>query len=135
QIEQLSASALEGLTPGEPIRFKDGVLMGITGNSRIYVIEHGKKRHIASEAVFNGLGYKWNNILWTDVITGGIHETGVPVFLRQDAPAPQAPKVVAGKKEQASSPAESSIEQPKTNAGLPTSQRIEEGAFLSIPET
>jgi hypothetical protein len=81
-VEPSSASQLHNIPQGDPIKFKDGILLGIEGSNKIYVIENGKKRHIASESVFNGLGFSWDNIIWTDQFTGLNHETGQPIYLR-----------------------------------------------------
>ena len=81
-VEKISAKELETWDLSAPIQFKDGTLLGITGSPMIYVIENGKKRHIADEAVFTGLGYKWENIIWTDQFTGLNHPTTQPIYLR-----------------------------------------------------
>ncbi len=82
-IENAPASELASFAPGEPLKLKDGTLFGITGSNKIYVVEDGKKRHIASEDVFNGLGFDWNNIIWVDEFTGLNHPTGQPLYLNR----------------------------------------------------
>lgn len=94
-IEKGTLADLEGLTPKEQLLFRDGTIIGITGHNKIYVIEHGKKRHIASEAVFTGLGYSWDNIVWTDEITGTLHPTGQPIYLRRDVSTDQKNTTIA----------------------------------------
>ncbi|MBI5728489.1 MAG: D-alanyl-D-alanine carboxypeptidase [Candidatus Magasanikbacteria bacterium] len=89
-IDNAPVSTLAGYERGEPVRFKDGTLLGVKGGNNIYVIEAGKKRHIATEEVFTGLGYSWNNILWTDEMTGFVHETGEPLYVRVDFKLAQA---------------------------------------------
>ncbi len=84
EIIAANASELNNLTRGEPIKFKDGILIGIAGNNKIYVMENGKKRHIASEDVFNGMGFNWSNILWTDQFTGLNHPTGQPIYFTRE---------------------------------------------------
>ncbi len=79
-ITTTSIASLQTLTNGDPILFKDGTLFGITGFNEIYVVENGQKRHIANENVFNGLGYRWNTIVWVDEITGTAHPTGEPLY-------------------------------------------------------
>ncbi|MFH1947435.1 MAG: serine hydrolase [Candidatus Magasanikbacteria bacterium] len=79
--EKAIIADLANYTVGELIKYKDGTLLGIQGSNKIYVIEKGKKRHIASEEVFNGFGYSWDNIIWTDTITGINHPTGQPLYL------------------------------------------------------
>ena len=83
-IENGDVSNLTNLNQGEAIKFKDGTIFGIEGNNKIYVIENGKKRHIANEEVFNGLGFNWKNIIWTNQFTGLNHSTGQPIYLKKE---------------------------------------------------
>jgi D-alanyl-D-alanine carboxypeptidase len=46
------------------------------------VVEAGKKRHIASEEVFNGLGYNWKNIIWVNQFVGILLPDGEPLYVR-----------------------------------------------------
>lgn len=87
RVEPVSITDLPRPVMGNPVLFKDGTLLLPDGSSKVYVIENGKKRHIASEDVFNGLGYKWKNIIRTSEFTGLNHETGEPLYLRSDAPS------------------------------------------------
>ncbi len=102
-IESASASVL-GDYPhrADPLLFKDGTLFGVTGSNKIYVVANGKKRHIASEAVFNGLSYDWNNIVWVNQFAGDAHQYGEPIYLRR-AVAGTAP-ITAGIQETNSEP-------------------------------
>ncbi|MBT4120769.1 MAG: D-alanyl-D-alanine carboxypeptidase [Candidatus Magasanikbacteria bacterium] len=79
--EKVAVIELHKYKSGDSLKFRDGTIVGIKGFNKIYVIEKGKKRHIASEEVFNGFGYDWDNIVWTDVLTGTIHPTGQPIYL------------------------------------------------------
>lgn len=45
-----------------PLTFNDGTLLQSFGSKVVYVIEQGKKRRIADEETFAGLGYKRSNI-------------------------------------------------------------------------
>lgn len=80
-IEKIPIAEMQSYTAGDILKFKDGTLMGIEGSNKIYVIEDGKKRHIASEEVFNAYGWDWKNIIWTDQFTGMSHPTGQPIYL------------------------------------------------------
>lgn len=91
--KQDSISILADLEEQEPLLFPNGTIIGVRGSNRIYVVEYGKKRHIKNEQVFEGLGYDWGNIVWTNQLMGIAHRTGSPVFLRT-APA----QAVAGTK-------------------------------------
>ena len=69
-----------------PLLLNNGTLFGIEGENKIYVVENNKKRHIASEEVFNGLGYKWENIIWINTFAGMAHETGEPIYVKKTIP-------------------------------------------------
>lgn len=71
---------------GEPLKFPDGTLIKTPTSNKIYVIEHGKKRHIPNEQVFLGLGYKWENILTTNELVSSIHPIGSALNMRGEIP-------------------------------------------------
>lgn len=74
------ASSFANLTMEETVLVRDGALFGIEGDNKIYVMEHGKKRHIANETVFESYGYKWGNIVWINITAGGLHPTGEAIY-------------------------------------------------------
>ncbi|MBD3311206.1 MAG: hypothetical protein GF349_01760 [Candidatus Magasanikbacteria bacterium] len=84
EISSIPAEEMNEFEHGDPLLLKDGTLFGIEGSNRIYVVENGRKRHIASEDVYNGLGYKWENIVWVNQFAGMAHENGQSVYLRSD---------------------------------------------------
>ncbi len=79
-IEKVAITDLGTVAPGQAVIFKDGTLLGIKGANQVYVIEHGKKRHIMSEEAFTGLGYQGKNIIWVNKTMGLAHETGEPLY-------------------------------------------------------
>lgn len=81
-IEKVSAQALLEKKSGDPILFNDGALFGAEGDAKIYAVEKGKKRHIANEDVFNGLGYDWKQIAWVNEFASIAHETGQPIYAK-----------------------------------------------------
>ncbi len=83
-IESGQASDLKNYESGPTVILKDGTIFGTEGSSKIYVMEKGKKRHIASEAVFNGLGFDWGNIIWINQFSGTTIEIGEPIYLRSE---------------------------------------------------
>ncbi len=83
--ELIEITKIIGYKKTDPILLKNGTLFGITGGNKIYVVENNKKRHIASEEVFNGLGYKWENIVWVNMFAGELHETGEPLYVKKSA--------------------------------------------------
>jgi D-alanyl-D-alanine endopeptidase (penicillin-binding protein 7) len=83
-IVDLPIATLATSTRGEPLLFKDGILMGSKLTNKIYVIEHGYKRHIPSETVFSALGYDLNDVVWVNEFTEDEHPTGQPMSLPSD---------------------------------------------------
>ncbi|MFH1088870.1 MAG: hypothetical protein V1716_00390 [Candidatus Uhrbacteria bacterium] len=57
---------LETYDTGSPVEFADGSLVGVTGQPAVYLVSEGLRRPIASESVFLGFGYKWENVIWTN---------------------------------------------------------------------
>lgn len=105
--DQIAALSLPGLReqPGsvsdlaeyqeiDPMLFPDATILGIEGSNKIYIIEKGKKRHIFNEKVFVGLGYKWENIIWSNQMMSIAHQTGQPLYLRDDTPIAVQEKTV-----------------------------------------
>lgn len=41
----------------------DGTILKYPGSSDVYVLENGKKKHIANEQEFNARGYRWDRIV------------------------------------------------------------------------
>lgn len=88
-IESVSVSDIQNIPTTDPILFKDGTLIKEKDFNKVYVIEDGKKRHIASEDVFISLGYSWNNIVETNQFVALTYPTGQPLYIKRDvAPEP-----------------------------------------------
>ncbi|MCH7492294.1 hypothetical protein IID19_01740 [Patescibacteria group bacterium] len=68
---------------GDPIKFKDGELITSPGSRGVYFISNGQRRGIASQGVFDSLGLKWNNIIWTSDEALAIHPLGSPIDIGQ----------------------------------------------------
>lgn len=79
--EKISLSELAKYEIGSVIKPKDGTIFGIENDNKIYVMENGKKRHIFNEEVFNAYGFKWNNIIWINQLTGINIPNGQPLYL------------------------------------------------------
>jgi len=47
----------------EPVSLDDGSLIKLDGDPNVYLLDHGQRRLIASERMFNYLGYSWANII------------------------------------------------------------------------
>lgn len=62
---------------GDALPLREGFL--IADRDKVYVIEQGMKRPIASPQVFLGLGYQWNNIQFPSQAVLNNHPTGAVV--------------------------------------------------------
>lgn len=67
-----------------PIKFKDGTLFKIADSGAIYAIDRGKKRRIADEETFQGLGYKHSNIITVALTTALNIPEGDRIFLNSN---------------------------------------------------
>lgn len=54
---------LEKYDDGDPIKFKDGVLLKSESEPMVYIVSKGKKLPIRDENTFNQLNYKWEQII------------------------------------------------------------------------
>jgi hypothetical protein len=59
----VSGSEWNSYQQGPAVYFRDGVILQASGRSEVYIMSNGQKRYVMSPAVFEGLGYKWNNIM------------------------------------------------------------------------
>lgn len=59
-----------------PVTLKDGEIVKGTAQPAVYVISNGEKRPVASAEAFEGLGYKWKNIIKVPDKVLGLHLTG-----------------------------------------------------------
>ncbi|MEK7130584.1 MAG: hypothetical protein AAB793_02940 [Patescibacteria group bacterium] len=86
-IMQSSIEELSLYEKGEPVKFRDGEIIATKDpkslNRSVYVVSNGQKRPIANREAFNGLGYKWKNIIWTTDKVLDLHETGEMIDIIQ----------------------------------------------------
>lgn len=61
-IIEISQAKFESYREGKPVLFKDGTLIRDEAGA-IFVIEHGRRRHIERPSVFKGLGYRMENVI------------------------------------------------------------------------
>lgn len=66
---------------GDPIKFQEGELVTSPGYTSVFVISNGQKRSFASKEVFDQMGFKWSNIIYTTDRALEIHPTGEPITL------------------------------------------------------
>ena len=65
----------------QPLGFNDGTLLKIRGSSKIYVMEKNKKRRIADTETFEAMGYKNENLVLIDLVTGLNIPSGDPLYV------------------------------------------------------
>ncbi len=120
-LEKIPAAqfATLNLKFGEPVQLKDGTVFGIKGFNEIYVVEKGTKRHIASEDVFNGLGYSWSNIVWVSEYVGMALPAGEPIYLKTD-------KSSSGSGIATTPPKTQSTSVSKTETAIPAKQPVDD---------
>lgn len=82
KIIRVTQTELDKYTTGEPIKLKDGELVKIKTAPTIYIISNGLKRPIADVKTFEGLGYKWKNIITVEEKVLSLHELGDEVVLK-----------------------------------------------------
>ncbi|MEX0595056.1 MAG: hypothetical protein WD512_01045, partial [Candidatus Paceibacterota bacterium] len=70
----ISDSSFNAIPTGNALPLREGFL--IADRDKVYVIEQGMKRPIASPEVFLGLGYKWGNISSPSISVLNLHPTG-----------------------------------------------------------
>ncbi|MCX6811287.1 MAG: S8 family peptidase [Candidatus Berkelbacteria bacterium] len=62
----ISSGEMNSYTTGSDLTFQSGSLIRASDQPEVYVIVGAIRRHIASPSVFEGLGYKWSNIVITN---------------------------------------------------------------------
>jgi len=77
-VEQATIDEYE---KGEPVKFKDSELVTSPGSRSVYFISNGQKHRVDSKEVFDTLGFKWENIIWTSDGALRIHENGSPITI------------------------------------------------------
>jgi hypothetical protein len=62
RINPVTEDELNQYQTGDPVGFKEGLLIKSTANPTVYLVSAGKLRAISNEKVFTTLGYKWSQI-------------------------------------------------------------------------
>ncbi len=78
-ITPVSPEKLSEFTKIAPYKFGDGELITSDKHPAVYVIADGKLHAITSAEVFEGLGYKWNNIITAPQRIIDLYEIGEPI--------------------------------------------------------
>lgn len=73
---QKTQDELDRYPIGDPVKFKDGVLVKSQSNPEVYVISNGERRWIKTEDAFAKFGYRWDNIITTTEQAVFLHQLG-----------------------------------------------------------
>ncbi len=76
KIIKVKSVELEKYETGLPVKLKDGELVKATDSPIVYIISNGLKRPLANAETFEGLGYKWKNIVIMPAKVLDLHDTG-----------------------------------------------------------
>jgi hypothetical protein len=79
KIIKTSAEEIDKYTKIEPVKFGDGELLKSTSANTVYLIANGYKRPFLTGEDFEGLGYKWGNIITISPQLLSVYPTGLPV--------------------------------------------------------
>ncbi len=83
-IVAMSPEELAELPTGDPVTFKDGLLVKAPDDPTVYVISGGVKRSIPSEEVFLGYGYKWTSVRTASEKVLSLIPDGEPLLMFED---------------------------------------------------
>jgi len=79
KIIVVSPAELDGYQTAKPYLFGDGELLKTKDSPYTYVISGGKKILLASDKVFNGLGYKTENVIIVPSSVLYLYDAGTPI--------------------------------------------------------
>ncbi|MCX6746087.1 MAG: hypothetical protein NTX00_03665 [Candidatus Parcubacteria bacterium] len=64
------------ITAANGVRLKDGTLIKLAEDSKVYVISNGSHRWIANESTFKQLGYNWSDVITVNDKVFSLHPQG-----------------------------------------------------------
>lgn len=81
---QIAAKATDaeiaGYQLGDPVKFKDGELIGSKTDGKVFVVANGTRRWIPNLESFKELGFQTKNIIWTDDRSIAVQPLGDPLI-------------------------------------------------------
>lgn len=78
-ITQVNPEVLDKYVTIDPVRFSDGELIKSDASPAVYILDGGKKRAIVSGEIFEGLGYRWENVLTVSPKVLAMYGLGSPL--------------------------------------------------------
>lgn len=82
-IHPTAPELLDTYPVGDPVKLSDSTLVKAADDPSVYVISEGERRLIPTEEVFNAMGWKWENIVVTDVKTLELHPLGAVIEIEE----------------------------------------------------
>lgn len=79
KIHAVEPAQLDKFTTTDPVKFGDGELLKSVASSAVYVISNGVKHSFSSGKAFEGLGYKWENIIIVSPKLIALYKDGNPI--------------------------------------------------------
>lgn len=64
---------------GDPYTFGDGEIIKTADSPAVYIISNKEKRAITSGEIFEGLGYKWKNVITVPSKILALYQEGIPI--------------------------------------------------------
>lgn len=80
KIYPASQKTLETFTDGDPIFFKDGVLLKTKDMPDVFVVSNGMRLRVPDEKTFTALGYKFANVITTSDKVLNLHPQGPDII-------------------------------------------------------
>ncbi len=78
-IIKTETEELNKFESGEPVKFKDGILIKTHGSPTVYLISEGKRLPINSAETFDALGYQWDSIITVSNEILNLHSLSNPL--------------------------------------------------------
>jgi hypothetical protein len=77
KLTKVSSAELDKyVTAANGVKLKDGTLIKLAADSKVYVISNGQRRWLANESTFNQLGYNWSDIITVNDKVFSLHPQG-----------------------------------------------------------
>lgn len=79
EVEVVEQEEADTYAEGDAVNYADGAIIQEEGKPEVYVVENGEKKHIKDQGAFEGLGYKWGNIIKIKPGLLGLYGSGSPM--------------------------------------------------------
>ncbi|MBI4280845.1 hypothetical protein HY628_01445 [Candidatus Uhrbacteria bacterium] len=83
KIRPSSQEELDQYETAPALPFRDGTVVGLQGQTDIFVISQGGRRPIPSAEIFLNMGWQWSDVVWSTEKALSIHSLLSPVSLEE----------------------------------------------------